>query len=441
VLWLKGDRSLSDVADTLSDGRLARLLLGIVLGAGLAFVLAQGSAKTEPSGVLDADPPGGDPSTMGSKSEALPANLVLSVGAALLVVALTAPHIDGWLRHVTGLKSPIIELQLAGSTTHRVAVAEGTAILFNLQSLKYLISYDQMIAADEEYFQQFPEGLSHPKTTKEQLESLRRTFHDVIRPVAECVQDTIDKNWLSTEAARRLTAPTVDHLEQIVFGEQRSPIDQLVEEKMHDDFWQSVTQLPEDIIREIPLASNIRECGTKMPLIATLPYYREFKHLPYLHAAAALLISFMGDTDKALDVLQRAYKEDNGQMLEFKDYRFLYVMGKLAFSQGDNDVKLYYNPLNEMWKLATDHEINFRSKNAQCSADPKKISPLCYAQIYQVVAADLAAYYLAEDLARGNQRAARYKSRIKEFCCFSRRSGEGFARAWFEQSILFLCSR
>jgi hypothetical protein len=58
--------------------------------------------------------------------------------------------------------------------------------------------------------------------------------------------------------------------------------------------------------------------------------------------------------------------------------------------------------------------VNLQSNNAKCGDDPSRISPLCYAQIYQIAAADLAAYYLAEDLARGNQRAAGYKNRIKE---------------------------
>jgi hypothetical protein len=330
TFWLIGDRSLSDVADILSDGRVARLLLGLALGTGLAFVLA--------------------------KSETPPTRFALSIGIGVLFVALAAPHIDEWLRRVTGLKSPLIELQLAGSSTHRIAVTEGTAVLFNLQSLKYLISYDQMIAADEEYFRQFPEGLSDPKTITEQLETLRVAFHDVVRPVAECVQNTIDKNWLSTDGARQLMAPAVGNLEQIIFGEEAVSNDYKLDETMHHNFWDSVTHLREEVIRKVPLASKIPECDASVPTDADkLPSYGEYKHLPYLHAAAALLISFMGDSATALEVLHRAYeeKQDNKPVLEFRDYRFLFVMGKLAFFQGNpNDVSLYYDPLNEMWNLA-----------------------------------------------------------------------------------------
>ena len=69
VFWVIGNRSLSDVGDILSDGRVARLLLGLALGTGLAFVLA--------------------------KSETPPIRFVFSVGIGILFVALAAPHIDG----------------------------------------------------------------------------------------------------------------------------------------------------------------------------------------------------------------------------------------------------------------------------------------------------------------------------------------------------------
>lgn len=402
VFWVIGNRSLSDVGDILSDGRVARLLLGLALGTGLAFVLA--------------------------KSETPPIRFVFSVGIGILFVALAAPHIDGWLRRVTGLKSPLIELQLAGSSTHRVAVVESAAILFNEQSLKYLTNYDQMIGADIEYFQHFGiEGSSGPTDQKtitiiERSQALQRTFHDVVRPVAKCVQTAIDKNLLSMEASRRLMASSVERLEQIIFAEETFPSDEKPDNDMDREFWGAVTQLPQDIMNKMPvsLASKIKQCSAYVPPtnLDKLAHYREYKDLPYLHAAAALLVSFMGDTDKALEVLQRAAADKQGdkQVLAFKDYRFLFVMSKLAFVQGNpSDVNLYYDPLYEMWKLARDRKVNLQSINAQCGADKHKISAFCYAQIYQIAAANLAAYYLAEDLARGNRRAAGYKSRIKEF--------------------------
>jgi hypothetical protein len=48
----------------------------------------------------------------------------------------------------------------------------------------------------------------------------------------------------------------------------------------------------------------------------------------------------------------------------------------------------------------------------KCGADD---SPLCFAQIYQLVAENLTAYYLAEDLARGNDYAKSYRATIAEY--------------------------
>ena len=416
ALWLIGDRSPREAADILSDGRVARFLLGIVLGAGLAFVLTQRPVTPIPNGVLDADPPGGDLFTAGSESEPMPTHIALSMGAAILVVALTAPHIDGWLRRVTGLKSPLIELQLAGTSTHRIAVVEGEATLFNRDSLKWLISYDKKIESDMDYFNQFPGDLPKYDETIQQLDNLRVAFHDVIGPVANCVQKAIDEGWLSVDAARRKLVPAADLLDEIIFAENLSGKER---SSLSNDFWKSLKSVP----YSMPSTAHLPECNKEMPTpVEGLPNYDEYKNLPYLHAAAAIFISFMGDTDKALHVLQDAYegRDVSQPALEFKDYNFLFVLGKLAFYQGDpDDVSSYYNPLNDLWDLARHRKIALEktaleSVDEKCGDGEERISPLCYAQIFEIAAADSASYYLAEDLARGNQRAAEYKARIKE---------------------------
>jgi hypothetical protein len=396
-LWtvlFQNARTLGEIPAGLYNGYVARFLLGLVLGAGAAFVIAQRSGPVAPAGAI--------------QSGILPVHFILSMGIGILAIALVAPYVDDWFQRLTGIKSPFIELQLgAGATTHRVSVAEGENIFFSFQTLKFLQNYDDRIQSDIDYFASYGQG---PKNTTiiDSAKALLPAFKDVIRPVATCVQTAITEGWLSTDSARQIILPAAELLEQIIFAEE--VLDQRGEQSKHDQFWQLVMTLPDKIQSRV----RIPECTTPRD-IKNFPTFQKYQNLPYLHAAAALLISFTGDGDKALQVLQKAsdlYKPNGQPVLDFKDYTFLLTMGHLSYFQGrSSKVTSYFDPFNEMRAIARSRIEQLERKH-QCEAD---LSPICYAQIYEIVAMNQAAYYLAEDLARGNGEVKSYTSRIKEY--------------------------
>jgi hypothetical protein len=397
ILWtilFQHVRTAGEIPAVLYNGYVARSLLGLALGAGAAFVIAQRSGPVAAAGT--------------PQFGILPTHLVLSMGIGILTLALVAPYVDGWFQRLTGIKSPFIELQLgAGATTHRVSVAQGENIFFTIQSLKFLQNYNDRIQGDIDYFTAYGKGPNN-KNLVDSAKALLPAFKDVIKPVATCVQTALTQGWLSTDSARQIISPTAELLEQIIFAED--VLDQRGEQAKHDQFWQLVMTMPDKVQSRV----RIPECTAPRD-IKNFPTFQKYQNLPYLHAAAALFISFMGDGDKALQVLQKAsdlYKPNGQPVLDFKDYTFLLAMGHLSYFQGrSSKVTSYFDPFNEMRAIARSR-IEQLERKRECEAD---LSPICYAQIYEIVALNQAAYYLAEDLARGNEEAKGYTARIGEY--------------------------
>jgi hypothetical protein len=95
---------LSQVLDGLvrglGTGTFARIVFGIVLGAGVAHTFIGRGSRWDGTGLLP--PPGSTGAITGT----------ISIGVALIILAAVAPHLDRWLARLTGVKSSILEIQL-----------------------------------------------------------------------------------------------------------------------------------------------------------------------------------------------------------------------------------------------------------------------------------------------------------------------------------------
>ena len=101
ILWavyVERNSSPRGIVDALASGQVARFLIGALLGFSTARVLSMQQPTLQH----------------------------LFTALALFLIAMAAPHFDGWLGRLTGFKSTVVEFQLAGTATanHKVAVAE-----------------------------------------------------------------------------------------------------------------------------------------------------------------------------------------------------------------------------------------------------------------------------------------------------------------------------
>jgi hypothetical protein len=208
--------------------------------------------------------------------------------------------------------------------------------------------------------------------------------------------------------------PTVDLLEQIIFGEailrERGELS-----AKHDRFWQQMLELP----RTLGSLVKTPECteftavyyadGIAPETLNLFPRIQDYANVPYLHVAAALLISFMADGDTALQVLQNAKPK-----LHIKDHFFLMTIAQLSYYQGKPGEMsgLYFGQLNELRHAARSRIELLESAGEKCSADG---GLLCRQQISEFGATNAATYFLAEDLARGSEYAIPYAARLQEY--------------------------
>jgi hypothetical protein len=472
-LWAylsRNARSAGEVIDALQDGSVVRFILGVILGIGAARIVTQGShigsdnrngrelptsqptvdarslavllldayvalsmadqsnggvkpgstASAEAPKISRCDTPPTANGTNGIGQQSSPSvastPLVLSLGLGILILALVAPYIDDWLHRLTAVKSPWIELQLAGFNTHRIAVADGLGSFFNENSLEYLQKYASKIQTDIEYFDKYGQDDKNQAKIVKTARELLPTFNGIVSPVTACVQTAINKNWLSVTRARLTVLPSADLVGQIILDENLSPSDQL---KRSKDFWAGITKLPETIRSLVGAPTSISDpaCRDVVTPASSFPIWREYKNLPYLYAAAALLISFTGDSDKALRVLQKADDPRDtaggGPGLYFKDYSFLSMAGRLKYYQGKpGDVAhSYLGDLDALRTQSLEHAKKTDAAKLECVSVE---SLPCRERTNRLDATNMAAYFLAEDLARGSAYAAHHTAQLRE---------------------------
>lgn len=419
ILWAilsEGARTFDQFSDALSRGQVARFLFGLVLGSGAALVLAERPSGQTGTGVATAAPAeksASSPSDLsGSATEndvpitlagGLRPHFILSTALGITLLALAGPHVDAWLSHLTGFKSPLVELQVASTSTHKVSVVEGSETLFNIDSIEYLITYPERLEHDINYITTYGQKMSKQKDILASANRILPAFRDVLRPVASCIKSAMAEDWLSIDQARQMVRPTASLGEQIIFGEGALSDAELVDR--NQKFWQSLIDLP----RQIRSLVNSKDCNCT-PTLARSLSFQENKNVPYLYVTAALLTSFMADDDEALRILQRA----KDSSLYIKDYFFLYMIARLFYYTGKPGeiADSYFGPLNEMYSMARTRIDTLQRANQKCVKD---VDLLCREQRAEVIAIDAITYYIAEDLARGSKDVTSYVARLKEF--------------------------
>ncbi|HLH98828.1 MAG TPA: hypothetical protein VKW08_27265 [Xanthobacteraceae bacterium] len=427
--------TFGEMTDAIGQGIVARFILGLLLGAGAAFlaqeriraaaerrenaarrppaIAAQGALTAEQTGAAGGDMPADPPAVRDEQPAAgIGTSLALSTALGITFLALAAPHLDRWLSHLTSLKSPVIELQVATATNHRISLEDSAEAFDDEGSLTYLAIYSQRISQDIEYLEKYDTTNPKRSTMLPSMKALAPAFGTVISPVAACVQKAIN-HGLSLESARTMIRPTAELLEQILFNKDIEKNGEL--SATHDRLWQGVIDLP----RKIAPYVHDRTCesvpsvyyvdGIVPNAVSYFPRIQDYRTLPYLYVAAAYFLSFMGDDDKARKLLREADSE-----LDFKDYGFLWAIGRLNYYEGKpGDIsKLYFGPLDEIRQRARSHIAVLSRARQQCA---KEDDLLCREQVAEYLAINDGAYFLAEDVARGSSYAIPYTGQLAEY--------------------------
>jgi hypothetical protein len=407
--------SVTQFFAVVGDGTVARFLLGLGFGFGAAYVVVEFLPKEHSGG--------------GHKA---PITLLGTAFGIVLLLALAAPHLDNWLRRAASIKSAFVELQLTSATTHTVAVAESgeaQSVAFSLDALTNMAS---KIRQDIEYMEVFETfeltaqlaeemhggapiqaQLSNSKVKIDAAKSLVRVFEGLISPVAKCVQIAL-KNRLSVESLRQAVRPIADNLHEIIFNIDNQGFARVANEK-HKQFWLGVvTLLKKDTVVYF-LRDNASECLDRIDAYVKnenwYPKISDFTDSPYLYAAAAHLLNFLGDNEAAVGLLTNAKPK-------FKDYGFLTVEAWLRYFQGAPP-EYFVRPLEEIRSTARIHQAVIEGVKNRCAIGPcdskRRIARLAKKLTKRERGAELYAvneivYDLSEDLARGTQGAVSYQA-------------------------------
>jgi hypothetical protein len=447
VLWAwrsYGAETYGQVVDALQDGRVARFVLGLVLGVGAALVLA------ERAHVYPGD---GGPGRSEQQSEEqfsagtyrnlhdswkayLPYPLTL-IGLGIVMLALLAPHLDDWLRRATAVKSPYIELQLVGTTSHKVSVSESLEAFYDVDALNYLTQYEGKIRRDVDYQELLKtQGKGNDAQARERETYLALTkellpaFYIVVTPVAKCIQAAITQQSVSIDSVRDAVRPLANIAEQVVLSENLAHDRQQLEDT-NRKFWLGVIGLP----NKLGLETNTPDCHViphpcgdaivclddyPIDMKVVFPLVQDYKDLPYLYVATALLISFTADDDRALQVLEKVDDAENADGTTCSagsdancDYVYLWILAMLNYYQGrPGDIwHAYLEPLDRLVKVARSRIEFLQSTGQRCQRDSDR---LCRQQIAELTARNLAAYFIAEDAARGYADAKQHLTQLQE---------------------------
>ncbi len=321
------------ILDALSGGEVARALLGLALGFGTGYALAQPADAASQWPLRQAS------QTRVPLLQGPGKHIVLLLGAGTLALAIVAPYVDYWMRAATQVKSPWFELELKSARSHRVAVAQGKESLFDADALGDLSSYDEKLQDDIKYltFIEIPQLTGGERDKKQRiltaLTELQSPFQDLISQVARCA-DTAMKEGLSIGSLREELKPAADLMERIVLHRD-DPDGAATEERAweaqadwndHDAFWRDIEDVPLDV--NVMRVDKRQNCPP-ISFTGSLPRIRAYRNVPYLYTAAAYFLSFLKDDDLALKVLK-----DGADHAE-PDYGMLYLTARLAYYAGD----------------------------------------------------------------------------------------------------------
>jgi hypothetical protein len=348
----------------------------------------------------------------------------MSIGVALVILAIVAPHLDRWLSRLTGFKTAIVEVQLTNiSTAHKALVSPSRESFLSDSALQILKDYETNISEDIAYIEWFTlpdlewqktRGSPDPVQVNGQirkyqdrlqrLKSLQQAFTNTLSPLAECLQDAI-KGGLSVESARGIVRPIADEIQQIlILEEATSQNDEDQPQKISSartKLQESLSHLPvENYLNQGRcLSSDLQKLKA---LAKEIPPYtqKEYASLPQLYVATASLLLFVSSDELALKMLERAKPDP-----EFHDYTLAFLHSKIMYFFGE-PVESYKPFLDQMIQTADEtlsltEKVKGRCPSLGCgTATDENFKPLqLRAQRTKRIAMNSIAYGIAQDLA------------------------------------------
>jgi hypothetical protein len=391
--------------DYATQGMLARIIFGGALGFGVGYV-------------SDAQMHGAPLLVDRGRST------YMSIGLALVILAIAAPHLDRWLARLAGFKTAIVEVQLTNiSTAHKAVVPDSRESFLADSALEILKDYESHIIEDVAYIQLFmlpdltwqkKQGSSDPAQVEEQikeyrdrlrrLKNLQQAFTDTLTPLAECLQDAI-KGGLSVESARAIVRPITDDIQQIFILEEAASQN----EEGRSRKITLARQNLQDSLSHLPVENylNPGKCSSgdlqKLKALAQeIPPYtqKEYANLPQLYVATASLLLFVHSDELALKMLEQARPDP-----AFHDYTLPFLHSKIMFFFGE-PVESYKPFLDQMIHTANEtlsliQRVKDRCSPSGCDSETNDSFRTLQlrAQRSKRVAMNSIAYGIAQDLA------------------------------------------
>ncbi len=433
--------------DWIGQGLVGRILLGLLLGIATAYVVERRSAvHAAHLKILEtaahqrrATAVSGKELDYGMPEGIAGASLTGTLWIAVVVVlfAIAAPHLDGWLRRVTSLKTPFGELQIASISSQRLIAADSLDVFADELTMEILSHYDEPIRMDAEYLRKVEipdlerrssQGLGSSPALERELERQKKVasdadellavFKGLISPIADCVYHAV-RGGLAIDSVRQQVRPIANalyHILAIEGGGGKIPDGSYNDS--HNLFWNELQALPKKV-EPFLTTDKQGECAKIVPGYQTgngrLPEIRKYKDMPYLYVAALLFTALMRDEDVSLKIINDKIE------LPFKDYAFRTYAAHLAYNLG-RPTKAVLELVEGMRQIARDHHEKLRLKDEECKkrkCDPPELEMISRQRRRERAAWTFATnsltYYVAGDLVQGGKAGEGYRSRLEEF--------------------------
>jgi hypothetical protein len=458
-------KSISKVgrlAEGMDQGTLARYLLGFILGLGAAYAIDR-----EPRFSSTAKEPGAVPMAVLTPAGLLPFAPSISVAAAqhddtpdpvsgaskaswitlgfaVTLLALFAPHIDRWLQHLTSLKTSVVEFQLANiSTATKTIQPDARDYYVDKVMLKYLTSYSDWAAQDIAFLTCFAlpnmerelknkprssdlvKKIGQFKAQQPKLAAIHVILEKVVSPLADCATGAIN-NGRDIESVRQDLRPASDRLTQMIILEQsekrikaaRGDADatSLKLERKRNRLWDLLGNISGSFDAYLDSGQAVKCSSIKANQAAIIPLrISDYETLPHLYGARAALLWFGKNDALALKVLQGA-----ADKWEFDDLDTPFLRATLMYYQGES-VATYFSLLQRMRSIARERQRIIKDINDHCPSpcDPevRRWTPELRerAKRSELKAINLAAYAVAEDLAQGQRDAEKLQPIAEQY--------------------------
>ncbi len=455
---------LAEIVDSIERGAIARILFGLILGFGIAFATQQASSTPPnerknvepPAGSSASAPPDGEGNDVGNNQTItksgqelqttnsgarIGVSSLLLAGSVITILALTAPYLDNWLRHLSSIKLPYAELQITTNSAAKGVKADSLIYLADTFSLAGLRTYSDKIRKDIQYIEllEIPELSTEIEVIKtvsnhkhahdaavlqREIEKKQQFINDakkvlpvfdvLISPMAKCIEDAIHRG-LSVETLRQSLRPLADRLEQIIFPEE----DPSITDELRDEFWKDVKDIPNrGEIRHFTFDKKIKtlqhECIKRDMEYPTLS---DAKAVPYLYVAAVLMAAFMKYDDLTEKIIEFSINS-----VKVKDYELLYYAAYLGYYYNNSSLTTVLKYLQELRMTAAKHRETIEKARVRCAGhlcDRRRLRLIDDLYKREQAAEHRAindiAYYIADNLARGVGAAERYRHLAEEY--------------------------